>query len=172
MAEATIADGAAGLPAAARRVAAALEAAGHPAVIRIFPDSTRSAAEAAAAVGCRTEEIVKSLIFRRSSDDSAVLVLIGGADRVDTAKLALVVGSKTGRADADFVRRTTGYAIGGVPPLGHATPAVVVMDEGLMALSTAWAAAGTPHAVFETTPADLARITGAVVAAVAATPAA
>ncbi|GGB37481.1 cys-tRNA(pro)/cys-tRNA(cys) deacylase [Tistrella bauzanensis] len=156
------------LPAASRRVAAALARAGHPALIRIFPDSTRSAAEAAAAVGCPPEAIVKSLIFRRADDDLPVLALIGGADRVDTTRLATAVSGRIVRADADFVRRHTGFAIGGVPPVGHATPPVSVIDQGLFALSTVWAAAGTPHAVFQTTTTDLARIAGAITAAIAA----
>jgi prolyl-tRNA editing enzyme YbaK/EbsC (Cys-tRNA(Pro) deacylase) len=132
-----------------------------------MPQSTRSAQEAAAAVGCDVAQIVKSLIFRSITGDEAVLVLVSGADRVDEARLAEVIGGQVERATADFVRARTGYAIGGVPPLGHTEPVVTLLDEHLLDHALVWAAAGTPRAVFSIDPADLLRITSAKVVAVA-----
>ncbi len=131
-----------------------------------FDASTRTADEAAAAIGCTVAEIAKSLVFRSASGRS-VLVVASGVNRVDEKKAAAVIGEKIGRADADFVREATGFAIGGVPPIGHATAPVVLIDERLMAFDTIWAAAGTPNAVFRLTPAELVELTKGTVAAVA-----
>lgn len=156
------------LPPRAAAVQAVLEQAGHPGRVRTFPDSTRTAAEAAAAIGCSVAQIVKSLVFRLP-DGAPLLVLASGANRVDPARLAAALdGRRPERADADFVRRTTGYAIGGVAPVGHALPVEVVIDRDLLALDPLWAAAGTPHAVFPLSPADLLRLTGGRVAEIAA----
>jgi Cys-tRNA(Pro) deacylase len=132
-----------------------------------FDAGTRTAAEAAAAIGCTAAEIAKSLIFRAEPSGRAVLVIASGAKRVDERKLGEIVGEKIVRADADFVRDKTGFAIGGVPPIGHAEPLLTLIDESLSAFETIWAAAGTPNAVFRLTPADLLRLTGGAKAAIA-----
>lgn len=132
-----------------------------------FDASTRTAADAAAAIGCTVAQIAKSLVFRAEASGRAVLVVASGVNRVDEAKVAALIGEKIGRADADFVRAKTGFAIGGVPPLGHAEPSATLIDDDLFALAEIWAAAGTPNAVFRLTPADLLRLTGGVRASVA-----
>jgi prolyl-tRNA editing enzyme YbaK/EbsC (Cys-tRNA(Pro) deacylase) len=149
------------LPKSAERVQEALAAAGCGARVREMPASTRTAAEAAAACGCPEGAIVKSLVFRGAASGQGILVLTSGANRVHEKRLGRQLGEKLERADADFVRAATGYAIGGVPPLGHATRMRVVMDRDLQAHPQIWAAAGTPKAVFPTTPEELARLTGA-----------
>ena len=151
------------LPASAGRVQQALAALGSAARVREMPASTRTAAEAAAACGCAEGAIVKSLIFRGAESGRGILVLTSGANRVHEKRLGRALGEKLERADADFVRATTGYAIGGVPPVGHATGMRVVMDRDLFAFPEIWAAAGTPRAVFPTTADELARLTGAEV---------
>ncbi|MFI8996101.1 YbaK/EbsC family protein [Streptomyces sp. NPDC053542] len=131
--------------------AAALRELGLEVPVRRFPDATRTAAQAAAAVGCEPAEIVKSLVFE--ADGVPVLVLVDGASRVDLDKVRAELGAQhVGRADADLVRETTGYAIGGVPPFGHRTRTTVLADQGLLAHGTVWAAAGTPHTVFPLDP--------------------
>jgi prolyl-tRNA editing enzyme YbaK/EbsC (Cys-tRNA(Pro) deacylase) len=146
------------LPRSARRVEAALVAAGLEADVRELPDSTRTAPEAAAAVGCPLGAIVKSLVFRAGA--TPVLALVSGDRRADEARLAALAGAPLERADADFVRAATGYAIGGVPPLGHPGPLTTVMDEGLWRFDTVWAAAGTPRCVFPVSPESLAGALG------------
>jgi prolyl-tRNA editing enzyme YbaK/EbsC (Cys-tRNA(Pro) deacylase) len=131
-----------------------------------FEASTRTSEEAAAAIGCTVAEIAKSLIFK-AADGRSVLVIASGANRVDERKVRALLGQKIGRADADFVREATGYAIGGVPPIGHATAPVALIDSDLQRFSFVWAAAGTPNAVFRITPPDLIRLTDARVADVA-----
>ena len=148
----------------ARKVQEALAARGFDFQIREFPASTRTSAEAAAAIGCTVAQIAKSLIFRAKRSDRPVLVMASGANRVDEKALAALVGEPIGRADADFVRRTTGFAIGGVPPVGHASPLITLIDRDLMDLTEIWAAAGTPNAVFRLTPPDLVAVTGGQVA--------
>jgi prolyl-tRNA editing enzyme YbaK/EbsC (Cys-tRNA(Pro) deacylase) len=152
---------------AAARVAEELRRLEVPAEVREMPESTRTAAEAAAAVGCSVAQIVKSLVFRSVTADEPVLVLVSGADRVDVARLAAVVGDEVEQATGKFVRERTGYAIGGVPPVAHAEAVVTYLDEHLLGHAVVWAAAGTPRAVFSIVPADLLRITGARVVAVA-----
>jgi len=147
------------------RVRAALAAAGHPDTIMEFPASTRTAADAAAAVGCTVAQIAKSIVFRAA--ERPVVVITSGANRVDPAKAAAVLGVKLARADSDWVRDVTGFAIGGVAPVGHRTPPLLLLDEDLMVLDPVWAAAGSPSHVFRTTAVELQRITGARVAAVA-----
>jgi prolyl-tRNA editing enzyme YbaK/EbsC (Cys-tRNA(Pro) deacylase) len=148
------------------RVEAALAAAGLDGRIRELPASTRTAPEAAAAVGCTVAEIVKSLVFR-SATGEPVLVLASGANRVDEARLAAVLGEPVAKADAAFVRARTGYAIGGVPPTAHPAPIRTVIDADLVRHAQLWAAAGTPSAVFRITPAELVQLTGGEVVAVA-----
>ena len=132
-----------------------------------FDATTRTAADAAAAIGCTVAEIAKSLIFRRLGSNRPVLVVASGVNRVDEAKVAEAVGEKIARADADFVREATGFAIGGVPPVGHAKPPTVLIDQSLLALPEIWAAAGTPNAVFRLTPSELVALTGGRVGAIA-----
>jgi prolyl-tRNA editing enzyme YbaK/EbsC (Cys-tRNA(Pro) deacylase) len=125
-----------------------------------FEASTRTAADAAAAIGCEVAQIAKSLIFRGANSSRAILIVASGVDRVDEKKATLAVGEPITRADAGFVREATGFAIGGVPPVGHKTKPVVLIEESLMQLDEIWAAAGTPNAVFRLTPADLVELTG------------
>jgi prolyl-tRNA editing enzyme YbaK/EbsC (Cys-tRNA(Pro) deacylase) len=146
------------LPRSARRFQAALLDAGIDAQVRELPDSTRTAPEAAAAVGCPLGAIVKSLVFR--AGDTPLVALVSGDRRADEARLAELAGAPLERADADYVREATGYAIGGVPPLGHRVPHPTVMDEGLWRFEEVWAAAGTPRCVFPVAPARLAAVLG------------
>ena len=132
-----------------------------------FDASTRTAADAAAAIGCEVAQIAKSLIFRGGTSGRAVLIIASGVDRVDEKKAAAAVGEPIGRADADFVREATGFAIGGVPPVGHKTKSIVLIEESLMQLDEIWAAAGTPNAVFRLTPTDLVQLTDGRTVAVA-----
>ena len=132
-----------------------------------FDADTRTAAEAAAAIGCDVGQIAKSLIFRGGTSRRAVLIIASGVDRVDDNNRAAAVGEPIDRADADFVRQATGFAIGGVPPLGHKNPPIVLIEQSLMQFAEIWAAAGTPNAVFRLTPADLVELTGGRTMAVA-----
>ena len=132
-----------------------------------FDASTRTAADAAAAIGCTVGQIAKSLIFRALDSDRPVLAIASGSVRVDESRLAGLLGEGIGRADAAFVREHTGFAIGGVPPVGHRSESVIFIDETLLTFETIWAAAGTPNAVFQLTPDDLVRLTGGTVAAIA-----
>jgi Cys-tRNA(Pro) deacylase len=127
-----------------------------------FAESTRTAADAAAAIGTTVAQIAKSLVFL--ADSQPLLVIASGANRVDTKKLGTLLDARITRADADAVRQATGFPIGGVPPLGHTTPLRTLIDEDLLAFTSVWAAAGTPNAVFETTPADLVKMTNGQVA--------
>ena len=137
---------------------------GHP--VRTFPEGTRTAVDAAAAVGCDVAQIVKSLVFRRASG-APVLVVASGCNRVDEKKVEALLGEPIGKADAAFVREATGFAIGGVPPAGHAQPVETIVDEDLLGYDEVWAAAGTPRDVFRTTPDRLVALTGGRVADVA-----
>lgn len=132
-----------------------------------FDASTRTAADAASAIGCTIPQIAKSLIFRTVGSDRSVLVVTSGVNRVDEKLVERMVGEPIGRADAEFVRAATGFTIGGVPPIGHATAPIVLIDESLLAFEEIWAAAGTPNAVFKLTPDNLVALTGGRVAAVA-----
>lgn len=146
-------------PESVQRVITALQAAGHPHAPRMLDDAARTAQQAADALGIAVGQIAKSIIFRRKSDDVAVLVITSGDRRVDEKKVDALVG-KTGRADADFVKARTGFSIGGVSPVAHATPPVVLIDRELFRFDEIWAAAGHPHAVFRLRPQDLAGLTG------------
>ena len=147
------------LSASARRVQDALTAQGLTVTVRELTDSTRTAQEAAASVGCELGQIVKSLIFRGLETDRAILVVTSGANRVDEHRLAQLAGEAIGRADASFVRERTGFVIGGVAPIGHRSEPKTFFDEDLLQFDTLWAAAGTPNALFATTPADLRAMT-------------
>lgn len=144
------------------RVRAALLAAGHGDTITAFPAGTRTAADAAAAVGCDVAQIAKSIVFRAGA--RAAVVITSGANRVDQAKAERALGQKLGRADADWVREATGFAVGGVSPVGHVGRPLLLLDQDLLALDPVWAAAGSPSHVFRTTAEALLRMTGATVA--------
>ena len=150
------------------RVADELRQLGVESQVKEMPASTRSAAEAASALGCAVSQIVKSLIFRSVVGDEPILVLASGADRVDERRLAEIVGQPVEQASAKFVRDRTGYAIGGVPPVGHTRKLVTYLDDHLLRHPLVWAAAGGPQAVFSISPDDLVRVTSAEVVAVAA----
>ena len=155
-----------------RRVRAALAAAGAGDGVRALDDSARTAAQAAASLGVEVAQIANSLVFRAVGRDGAtfpVLVLASGGHRVDTAVVAdLLDVLRVERADPDLVRQATGYAIGGVSPVGHPAPLPTLVDETLAEHEVVWAAAGHPHAVFPTSHAELVRLTGGRSAAVAA----
>jgi prolyl-tRNA editing enzyme YbaK/EbsC (Cys-tRNA(Pro) deacylase) len=146
----------------------ALLALGLPADIHRLADSTRTAPEAAAAVGCELGAIVKSLVMRGAGSGEPVLVMVSGANRADEGLLAAAVGEAVERPDAAYVRETTGYSIGGIPPVGHPAPLRTLLDEDLLRFEVVWAAAGHPHAVFPIAPATLAQATRASVTRLAA----
>ena len=146
-----------------RRVAQALAARGHPHAPRWLDVAARTSQEAADALGVLVGQIAKSVVFRRRSDDAAVLVVTSGDRRVDERKVAAAVGP-IGRADADFVKAKTGFTIGGVAPLAHAAEPVTLIDRELFRFREIWAAAGHPNGVFRLTPAQLEGLTGAPVA--------
>ena len=154
------------LSASAQRVQEALDAAGLRCRVVEHEASARTSAEAASLLGCDVAQIAKSLVFRRGAE-GAVLVIASGANRVDEAKVAALLSEPIGRADAAFVRQATGYAIGGIPPLGHATPMPVLVDRKLTEFDIVYAAGGTPNALFPIAPADLVRASGGTVADVA-----
>lgn len=148
------------LSARAKRVQEALTNAGLSCRVEELPASTRTAAEAAAAVGCAVAQIAKSLVFRGASTATPYLVIASGAHRVDELRLAEWVSEKVEKPDADFVRSVTGFPIGGVPPVGHDQPLRTFVDQAFLAFDEIWAAAGTPNAVFRIAPSDLIRVTG------------
>jgi prolyl-tRNA editing enzyme YbaK/EbsC (Cys-tRNA(Pro) deacylase) len=144
----------------ALRVQQALQAQGFDLQVLELPDSTRTAMDAAQAVGCQVGQIVKSLIFKAKRSGRPVLVVASGANRVNERIIEGLIAEPLGKADADFVRQHTGFAIGGVPPVGHLETLLTFIDQDLLQYSEIWAAAGTPNAVFRLSPADLARMTG------------
>jgi len=151
------------LPEGVQRVARLLQDKGHPHAPQLLDDAARTAQQAADALGIALGQIAKSIVFRRKSDDAAVLVVTSGDRRVDEKKVEAIVG-KLGRADADFVKSRTGFSIGGVSPFAHATPPVTLIDGELFRFEDVWAAAGHPHAVVRLRPGDLEQLTGAPVA--------
>ncbi len=144
------------------RVRAALLAAHHDDTIAVFPDGTRTAQDAATAVGCTVAQIAKSIVLR--AGETVVLVVTSGANRVDTAKVATLLGQPVKPADGRWVRDVTGFAIGGVSPVGHQAAPRIFIDRDLMALDPIWAAAGSPRHVFRTSAEALVRMTGGTVA--------
>lgn len=151
---------AAALSQSAQKVQDALTARGFDYQVVEFAQPTRTSAEAAAAVGCDVGQIAKSIVFRGKRSHQAILVIASGANRVNEKRLRDLVGEPVEKPDADFVRAQTGYAIGGVPPLGHSQPLTVLIDNDLLQYAEIWAAAGTPNAVFRLLPTDLAAISG------------
>jgi prolyl-tRNA editing enzyme YbaK/EbsC (Cys-tRNA(Pro) deacylase) len=145
-----------------QRVERELQRLGHPRAPRFLDAAVRTSQQAADALGIEVGQIAKSVIFRRKADEVAVLVVASGDRRVDEKKVASIVGP-IGRADADFVKAKTGFSIGGVSPIGHATPVVTLIDRDLFRFAEIWAAAGHPNGVFPMTPAELERLTGAPV---------
>ncbi len=143
------------LPRACRAVADAAGAAGLGIEIRIMDASTRTAEEAAAACGCEVGQIVKSLVFQGKESGRPILLLVSGANRVKENAVARAIGEKIVRPDADFVREKTGFAIGGIPPLGHAEPLETWFDSALLQYPVVHAAAGTPNAIFAVDPQKL-----------------
>jgi prolyl-tRNA editing enzyme YbaK/EbsC (Cys-tRNA(Pro) deacylase) len=158
------------LATSAARVQAALTARGMALRVIELPASTRSAAEAALAIGCGVAQIVKSIVFRGTRTGEPVLVLASGSKRIDEARVAEAAGEAITMADATYVRERTGFAIGGVPPVGHAGTLRTLLDRSLLDQEELWAAAGTPHAVFRLTPDELIRLTGAQASAITVDP--
>jgi prolyl-tRNA editing enzyme YbaK/EbsC (Cys-tRNA(Pro) deacylase) len=148
------------LPEGVQRVAVALQAAGHSHSPVLLEGAARTAQEAADGLHIALGQVAKSVIFKRHSDGAAVLVVTSGDRRVDEKKVAALLGP-LGRADADFVKRQTGFSIGGVAPVAHLHPPVTLLDQDLWRFELVWAAAGHPHAVFSLSPEDLLRLTGA-----------
>lgn len=143
------------------RVRDAARARGLDIAVAEMAESTRTAEEAASACGCTVAQIVKSLVFQGAASGKPYLMLVSGSNRLDENAVAAVLGESLTRPDAAYVRDVTGFAIGGIPPLGHATPMQVFIDEDLLGYETVWAAAGTPRAVFAVDPKRLADAAGA-----------
>ena len=135
--------------------------------VKELTDSTRTAQEAADSVGCAVGQIAKSLVFKDKKTEAPVLVIASGANRVDLKKIARATGIKLTRADGNYVKARTGFAIGGVPPAGHTEPLKTILDPDLKQYDKIWAAAGTPFALFELKPEDLAPMTGGLWVALA-----
>jgi prolyl-tRNA editing enzyme YbaK/EbsC (Cys-tRNA(Pro) deacylase) len=144
-----------------KRVARALAEAGIETEILEMPDSTRTAAEAAAAVGCTLDQIAKSIVFRAEDHGTAVLFVTAGGNKVDAGKASVLAGETLGKADAGLIRSQTGFVIGGVAPVGHLAPIRAWFDPRLLDFDVVWAAAGTPRHVFAIAPETLLRLSGA-----------
>jgi len=148
-----------GLKTSAKRVQDALQKYEYELEVKQYPASTRTAADAASAIGCDVEMIAKSLIFKGAKSGEPILIVASGSNRVNEKAVAKIIEEKLLRADADFVFETTGYKIGGIPPVGHKADMITLIDEDILNLSEIWAAAGTPNAVFKLTPQILLNIT-------------
>lgn len=144
----------------AQKIQVLLNTLGYPYTVIEHAESTRTAQEAADRAGCHLGQIVKSLIFRGQVSNKPILVLASGPNRVNEKRISEYAGEPIGKADADFVRAVTGFAIGGVPPLGHVEPMETFLDEDFFQFQTIWAAAGTPNAIFELKTEDLQKMTG------------
>ena len=151
----------------AQSVQRVLDDAGISAAVVELPDSTRSAKDAASAIGCEVAQIAKSIIFKGADSGRAILIVASGTNQIDTTKVAGLAGEALLKASAEFVREETGFAIGGVPPCGHKNPSRTFIDRDLLSLGEIWAAAGTPNAVFALKPDDLIALTGGEVIDVA-----
>ena len=156
------------LPDSAQRVHQALMRAGISTRVVQLNESTRTARDAAAAIGCAVDQIAKSLVFRRTDSDQPVLIIARGTNRVDEKLVAQHLKAVITKADASFVRVVTGFPIGGVPPIGHDQPIETLIDRDLLQFDTIWAAGGTPHTVFSIAPHELVRATGGEVLSIAA----
>ena len=154
------------LPPSAARVQEALAALGLSYRVLVLERSARTSAEAAVAVGCTVAQIAKSLVFRRAGGGAPVLVIASGAGRVDEALVSSALGTPIEKADADYVRTVTGFAIGGIAPIGHSTPIETLIDRDLLAHTELWAAAGHPNALFKLAPDDLVKMTSGRVVSV------
>ena len=154
------------LSSSAQKIQDTLKGSGFASQVVELPDSARTAKEAAQAIGCEVEQIVKSLVFKGKHSHNPLLVVASGTNRVNEQQISTLVGEPLEKADADFVRQRTGFVIGGVPPLGHSEPLRTLIDEDLLQYKEIWAAAGTPHAVFQLTPADLQVMTGGKVVSI------
>jgi prolyl-tRNA editing enzyme YbaK/EbsC (Cys-tRNA(Pro) deacylase) len=157
------------LPESARRVQEALDRSGLPFRVVEMPASTRTAKEAAAAIGCTVAQIAKSILFRGAVTGKPILVVASGVNRVNEEAVAALAGEPLEKASPEFVRESTGYAIGGVPPGGFSVPIATWIDQDLLQFEEVWAAAGTPFAVFSLDPRRLPEITGGAVARVCST---
>ncbi len=151
------------LSGSAQKVQEALKNLGFTLNVVELPNSTRTAVEAAQAVGCQVGQIVKSLVFKAKRSQRPILVVASGSNRVNEKAIEVLIGEPLGKADADFVRQRTGFVIGGVPPVGHVEPLQTFIDQDLLGYAEIWAAAGNPNAVFRLTPEDLIRMTSGVV---------
>ncbi len=154
------------LSASAQRFQDALKGLGFSLQVVELPDSTRTAVEAAQAIGCQLGQIVKSLVFKAKRSERPILVIASGTNRVNERAIEALIGEPLGKADADFVRQRTGFVIGGVPPLAHRQPLRTWIDADLLQYPEVWAAAGTPRAVFRCRPEDLIRMSAGQVAAI------
>lgn len=145
---------------AAQKVQHAVNALGFDFQVVQFDETTRTSADAAAAIGCQLGQIAKSLVFRGLQSDTAILIITSGSNRVNEKTVRDILLEDIGRADADFVREQTGFAIGGVPPVAHSQKLTTLIDKDLFQYEYIWAAAGTPNAVFSLTPQQLVQLTG------------
>lgn len=148
------------------RVQAALRVRGLELHIKEFSVSTRTAEEAATAIGCSVEQIAKSLIFKGKTSQKPILIIASGPNRVNEKAMKEIMGEKLDKADADFVLAKTGFTIGGIPPLGHKSPITTYIDQDLLKYDEIWAAAGTSNSVFKLTPQSLVEITGGMILSV------
>jgi len=143
-----------------QKVQDALKALGFSNEVMELQSTTRTSAEAAQTVGCQVGQIAKSIIFRRKQTDRPILVMTSGSNRVNEKRIEELIFERLGKADADYVRKYTGFAIGGVPPVGYLEKLDIFIDEDLLQYEEIWAAAGSPNAVFKLTPSDLIKMTG------------
>lgn len=154
------------MSASIQKVKAAIQEKGFDFRVLELPDSTRTAQEAADVIGCSASEIAKSLIFKGVNTGEPILIIASGTNRVDTEKVSNLIGQPVKKADADFIRSETGFAIGGIPPVGHAYPLQTIIDEDLLNYDTVWAAAGTPFSVFSLESKNLSTLTGGKIAVI------
>jgi prolyl-tRNA editing enzyme YbaK/EbsC (Cys-tRNA(Pro) deacylase) len=143
-----------------KKVQDILKAFGFPNQVVELQTTTRTSADAAQAVGCQVEQIAKSIVFRGKQTDKPILVIASGPNRVNEKKIEGFISEPLGKADADYVRKHTGFVIGGVPPIGHLETPEIFVDEDLLRYEEIWAAAGSPNAIFKLTPSELIKMTG------------
>jgi prolyl-tRNA editing enzyme YbaK/EbsC (Cys-tRNA(Pro) deacylase) len=148
------------LSSSVQKVQDALKALGFPNQVTELQSTTRTSVEAAQAVGCRVEQIAKSIVFQGKHTQKPILVIASGPNRVNEKRIEEFISEPLGKADADYVRKRTGFVIGGVPPIGHLEKLDIFIDGDLLQYEEIWAAAGSPNAVFRLTPSDLIKMTG------------